>query len=79
MAMNEKHPTTSSAEGQSTINRDAEAPAAERPTEDAQRGVQNVEAVTLTWSKKALVGIFIKYDTNSLLCRRWHGPGPACH
>ncbi|KAK5282774.1 hypothetical protein LTR40_002805 [Exophiala xenobiotica] len=59
MAMNEKHPTTSSAEGQSTINGDAEAPAVERPTEDAQRGVQNVEAVTLTWSKKALVGIFI--------------------
>ncbi|KAH6896821.1 major facilitator superfamily domain-containing protein [Thelonectria olida] len=28
------------------------------PTEDAQRGVQDVEAVTLTWSKKSLVLVF---------------------
>lgn len=30
------------------------------PTEEAQRGVQNVEAVTLTWSKKSLIAVFIK-------------------
>ncbi|EYE91536.1 putative MFS siderophore iron transporter [Aspergillus ruber CBS 135680] len=29
------------------------------PTEEAQRGVQNVEAVTLTWSKKSLIAVFI--------------------
>ncbi|OAA65336.1 Major facilitator superfamily domain, general substrate transporter [Niveomyces insectorum RCEF 264] len=29
------------------------------PTEDAQRGVQEVEAVTLTWSKPSLIAVFI--------------------
>lgn len=29
------------------------------PTEDAQRGVQTAEAVTLTWTKKSLVAVFI--------------------
>lgn len=28
---------------------------------DAQRGVQDVEAVTLTWSKPTLIAVFIKY------------------
>lgn len=28
-------------------------------SEDAQRGVQNVEAVTLTWSRGSLVAVFI--------------------
>lgn len=28
-------------------------------SEDAQRGVQNVEAVTLTWSKNSLIAVFI--------------------
>ncbi|ORZ08153.1 major facilitator superfamily domain-containing protein [Absidia repens] len=31
----------------------------ERPEEDAQRGVQDVEAVTLTWSKTTLIAVFI--------------------
>lgn len=31
------------------------------PTPDAQRGVQQVEAVTLVWTKKSLIFIFIKY------------------
>ncbi|CAO3599335.1 unnamed protein product [Absidia cylindrospora] len=31
----------------------------ERPEEDAQRGVQEVEAVTLTWSKTTLIAVFI--------------------
>jgi hypothetical protein len=30
-------------------------------TENAQHGVQTVEATTLAWSKKALVGVFILY------------------
>jgi hypothetical protein len=32
----------------------------ERVSEDAQRGVQHVEAVTLTWSKKTLIAVFFK-------------------
>lgn len=30
------------------------------PTEDAQRGVQEVEAVTLTWTKPYLIAVFLK-------------------
>lgn len=33
----------------------------ELPTEDAQRGVHDVEAVTLTWTKTTLVAVFLKY------------------
>lgn len=33
----------------------------EQPSTDAQRGVQDVEAVTLTWSKPTLIAVFIKY------------------
>lgn len=31
-----------------------------RVSEDVQRGVQHVEAVTLTWSKKTLYAVFFK-------------------
>lgn len=31
----------------------------EQPTEDVQRGVPNVEAVTITWSKRSLIALFI--------------------
>ncbi|GAN08644.1 conserved hypothetical protein [Mucor ambiguus] len=31
----------------------------ERPTEDAQKGVKEVEAVTLTWSRTTLIAVFI--------------------
>ena len=30
------------------------------PAEDAQRGVQDVEAVTLSWSKRSLIMVFVK-------------------
>jgi hypothetical protein len=30
-------------------------------TENAQHGVQTVEATTLAWSKKALAGVFVLY------------------
>lgn len=40
-------------------------------TEDAQRGVQKVEAVALTWSKKSLVLIFTLYVA--------HKPPPPPH
>jgi len=35
----------------------------ELPTENAQRGVHDVEAVTLTWTKTTLVAVFLKYVT----------------
>ncbi|BCS28336.1 uncharacterized protein APUU_61384A [Aspergillus puulaauensis] len=34
-------------------------PEDERPTENTQRGVQGVEAVTLSWSKRTLISVFI--------------------
>jgi hypothetical protein len=37
-------------------------PESERPGEDLQRGVQHVEAVTLTWSKASLIAVFLKYS-----------------
>lgn len=47
-------------------------PKSELPTEDAQQGVKDVEAVTLTWSKTTLIAVFIKYvlishTTNDIL------------
>lgn len=39
---------------------DPEKRSLELPTEDAQRGVQHVEAVALTWSKKWLAAVFGK-------------------
>ena len=33
----------------------------EHPDEDLQRGVAQVEAVTLSWSKTTLIAVFIKY------------------
>lgn len=35
-------------------------PQVDFPNEEAQRGVQAVEAVTLTWSKLTLIAIFLK-------------------
>lgn len=35
--------------------------ASDLPTEDAQRGVRTVEAITLTWTKGSLICVFIKY------------------
>lgn len=45
-----------------TTNEDLAVEAPEKdilPSEDAQRGVQQVEAVTLTWSKPSLIAVFI--------------------
>jgi len=36
-------------------------PPSNRPSEDVQRGVQEVEAVTLTWSRRTLIAVFLKY------------------
>lgn len=32
----------------------------EAPTEDTQRGVRDVEAITLSWSKTMLIAVFVK-------------------
>jgi len=40
---------------------DAEVQKPELPAEDLQHGVRDVEAITLTWSKKILALVFIKY------------------
>lgn len=61
---NEKNPTTG-IDDVFTPNNGQIDPASEDaekdvlPTEDAQRGVQEVEAVTLTWTKPYLVSVFI--------------------
>lgn len=33
----------------------------DKPSEDAQNGVQKIEAVTLAWSKRSLAGVLILY------------------
>lgn len=40
---------------------------AELPGEDLQRGVQDVEAVTLSWSKASLIAVFIKYVVSRMV------------
>ena len=39
----------------------------ETPEEELHRGVQDIEAVTQTWSKAALIAVFIKYVLLSFL------------
>lgn len=41
----------------------------ETSSEDLQRGVQDVEAMTKSWSKKALALVFIKYVQDTLFER----------
>lgn len=55
-----KTTTTATADAEAAAENDPEKPSLELPTQDAQRGVQNVEAVALTWSKKGLAAIFGK-------------------
>lgn len=42
----------------------------ETPPEELQRGVQDIEAMTQTWSKWALIAVFIKYYSIHTLSRR---------
>lgn len=45
-----------------TADKEAVDPQSEElPGEDLQRGVHDVEAVTLSWSKVSLIAVFIKY------------------
>ena len=39
----------------------SEPPREQMPDEHAQRGVQDVEAVALTWSQGYLIAVFVKY------------------
>ena len=58
LEVNEKHPASTDYTSAGDSNG---APQSELPSEELQRGVQNVEAVTLTWSKKTLIAVFLKY------------------
>lgn len=55
--VNEKNPATDD----TTAGNSSDEPQLELPSKDLQRGVQDVEAVTLTWTKSALVAVFLKY------------------
>lgn len=67
MATVGEEPKTAGAETIAPANVDLEADdlprkdAEDLPTETAQAGVQDVEAVTLTWSKPSLIAVFILY------------------
>jgi hypothetical protein len=62
--MDEKTPATSAVGDVITPNNGDE-PSSEQsvkdlvPTEDAQRGVQDIEAAALTWTKPYLIAVFI--------------------
>lgn len=61
-------PTEESKTGPATVesgpaSKDAGDPPLELPDEDLQRGVQDVEAVTLSWSRASLIAVFAKYVT----------------
>jgi hypothetical protein len=43
---------------------DTELQQPELPAEDLQHGVRDIEAITLTWSKKTLAFLFIKYGSS---------------
>jgi hypothetical protein len=47
-------PNDSESQGEQSLEED------HRPAENAQAGVQEVEGVTLTWSKKSLIAVFAK-------------------
>lgn len=59
LGTDEKNDSISRAEAAAPETDGAAEAQAKVPAEDAQRGVQDVEAVTLTWSKRSLVAVFI--------------------
>lgn len=62
LPLDDKHATTVSGDGiSSTPEPASDDPEKDVvPAEDAQRGVQQVEAVTLTWTKPYLIAVFFK-------------------
>jgi hypothetical protein len=65
--LSEKNTTVNATDDVMSSANDQDEPAVERsekdlmPTEDAQRGVQQVEAVALTWTKPHLIAVFCLY------------------
>lgn len=57
--MDDKNTAVLATDTEATNNENGD-PQTQFPTEEAQRGVQDVEAVTLTWSKLTLIAIFLK-------------------
>lgn len=53
--------STPAAENISSENRARDESPSKLPSEDLQRGVRQVEAVTLAWSKWSLIAVFLKY------------------
>lgn len=53
--------TDEAADDATASNSNDSSPPAELPDENVQYGVQDVEAVTLTWSKRSLIFVFAKY------------------
>jgi len=49
-----------SAVDDTTVVNGSEESQPEHPSEDLQRGVQQVEAVTLAWSRASLIAVFLK-------------------
>lgn len=60
MSLAEESKTPQGADGALAAS-DKDEPQAELPSDDAQHGVQQVEALTLAWSKGALIAVFAKY------------------
>jgi len=56
---NEKDAATDDA---AAVNDGGESP----PAEDMQRGVQEVEAVTMSWTRTTLIAVFFKYARASI-------------
>lgn len=73
MSGDQKDPTTATAADDATddanTNNSIEdgGAAATEPDRDVQYGVQDVEAMTLTWSKRSLIFVFCKYVMSNVL------------
>lgn len=55
--LNDKDPASGSQDDATARNGHDDVEAA--PSEDVQHGVQDIQAVTLTWTKKSLITVFI--------------------
>jgi hypothetical protein len=57
----EKSEKDAATDDAAAVNDGGESPV-EHPAEGMQRGVQEVEAVTMSWTKMTLFAVFFKYD-----------------
>ena len=64
----DQHPDNSDSKVRPTPSYTSSAACGEIPDGSAQHGVQDVEAVTMAWSKKTLIAVFIKY-VSLVVCR----------